>query len=153
MLETDEEDEELDVEMEAEITDDELLPANAVRRPQSKHATSNQQTQRVDKGKGRAVSPVEDTNVAKPAGERRLKPGPLSDEAKAEIAEFSRRVLSAADSIGEVHGKTRSDILSAAGLGHVKSSRTVNPVNAYRKWHKVHCPKPDDGASLRMISL
>lgn len=159
VVETDEEDIELDAEMEAEVDDDEMVAEHSSRTREHTGASSKVGTKprfsREEKGKGRAVSrDMDDTTPAESAhtaGERRLKPGPLSDEAKTEIAEFSRVILETADALAQRHGKTRNDILSVAGLGHVKNSRVVNPANAYRKWYKVHRPKPEHGAFCDVV--
>ena len=158
-METDEEDHELDEEMEGEVDDDEMVHQRSGR-GRSRVRTQdivNRGISRADKGKGRAMprdagAEMLEQSQTMAAAAHKLKPGPLSDKAKEEIADFSNIILETADSLAQRHGKTRNDILAAAGLGHVKHSRAVNSANAYRKWYSVHFPKPDDGELYLSLS-
>ena len=76
-----------------------------------------------------------------------LKPGPISDDSMKLIDEFRALVVERADEIGRHLGKSRRDILIAAGLG-VKNGRKVNPATIFRKWYYATKPKPDDSMSI-----
>ena len=106
---------------------------------------------RVDKGKGRARSPA--SNVEPSAFSTTLAPkklGPFSHAAKEEIAMFTDEVMGRADSLATKFGKTRHDILAQAGLGSVKSTRTLNVSNVFWKWYSAHYPKADGSKCFGM---
>ena len=92
---------------------------------------------------------VDDDNTMDQLKGWQLKPGPISDEGMELIDEFQALVVERADEIGRYLGKSRRDILVAAGLG-VKNGRKVNSANIFRKWYYATKPKPDDSTSIAL---
>ena len=73
---------------------------------------------------------VDDDNTVDDLKGWKLKPGPISDEGMELIDEFQALVVERADEIGRYLGKSRRDILVAAGFG-VKNGRKVNSANIF----------------------
>lgn len=67
-------------------------------------------------------------------------PGPLSKAARAEAQEFALKVTREAERIARKYKKSTRDVMLAAGLG-VRTSRSKNPFNMFKKWYAHHNPK------------
>jgi hypothetical protein len=72
-----------------------------------------------------------------------LKPGPLPAEAAEGIEALQTMVIERAEALGREFGKSRREILIAAGLG-LKGGRKENPANVYRKWYYATHQKPEN---------
>ena len=95
---------------------------------------------------------VDDDNIMDDLKGWPLKPGLIPDESMELIDEFRALVVEHADEIGRYLGKSRRDILIAAGFG-VKNGRKLNPATIFRKWYYATKPKPDDSMSITVIFL
>lgn len=128
----------------SDMTSDEEPRAPEPRKQQrSASARSFQRYSQAEKGKQRARSPASNEASGSTAPQAPKKPGPFSNAAKQEIANFADEVMDDADRLAAKFGKTRHDVLAQAGLGSVKPTRALNASNVFRKWYSAHYPKAD----------
>lgn len=88
------------------------------------------------------VGPTEEEPVT-----ARKKRGPVPKVAWGKARELGQRTVFAADQLAKQFGKSRRDILIAAGLGITTSHKKRNPANTYRSWYWNTRKIPSDSKS------
>lgn len=88
------------------------------------------------------VGPTEEEPVT-----ARKKRGPMPKLAWGKARELGQRTVAAADQLARQFGKSRRDILIAAGLGITTSHKKRNPANTYRSWYWNTRKIPSDSGS------
>jgi hypothetical protein len=88
------------------------------------------------------VEPTEEEHVT-----AQKKRGPMPKVAWDKARELGQRILTAADQLAREFGKSRRDILIAAGLGITTSHKKRNHANTYRSWYWNTKKIPSDSAS------